>query len=411
MESIPRFFAPPAGSFFLLGPRGTGKSWWTRRAFPDALTLDLLEPATERRLLARPELLEGFALGMRKPGPIIIDEVQKVPALLDVVHRLIERRRGWRFILSGSSARKLRRGGVNLLGGRASHEAFYPFMAGELADRFDLEQALHHGLIPGVLAAPDPLRALDAYCDLYLREEVQAERLVRNIGDFARFLEAIAFSHASQLNVANVARECQVERKTVEGYLGVLEDLLLVERLPAFTRRARRALVTHPKLYLFDAGVFRALRPAGPLDRPEEIGGPALEGLVWQHLRAWRGWGGGGRAAGKRHIAFWRTRAGTEVDFVVSAPGELVAIEVKNTGRVRETDVAPVAAFLDDYPVGRGILLYRGSERVVERGVLCLNVADFLRDLHPAHTLREAAGISISRSASSAHPTQRASPR
>ena len=389
MESVSRFFAPPKGSFFLLGPRGTGKSWWTRRAFPDALIVDLLDPATERRLLARPEALEAIAEGMTKPGPIIIDEIQKLPALLDVVHRLIERRRGWRFVLTGSSARKLRRGGVNLLGGRAAHATFFPFLAGELGEGFALADALRLGLVPGILGAADPERALDAYASLYIREEVHAERLVRNVGDFARFLEAVSFSHAAALNVANVARECQVERKTVEAFIGILEDLLLAERLPPFTKRAKRGLTSHAKFYLFDAGVFRSLRPAGPLDRPEEVAGAALEGLVWQHLRAWQGWG----TPAKRDLTFWRTRRGVEVDFVVHAPGELVAIEVKHANRVREADLAPLRAFRDDYPEARAVLLHRGTERLKERDVLCMPVESFLTNLHPAKSISSACGL------------------
>jgi predicted AAA+ superfamily ATPase len=320
---------------------------------------------------------------MARPGPIIVDEVQKAPALLDVIHRLIERRRGWRFILTGSSARKLRRGGVNLLGGRAANSEFFPFLAGELGDHFHLADALRLGLVPGIRRADDPAHALAAYAGLYVREEVQAERLVRNTGDFARFLEAISFSHGAQLSVANVARECEVERKTVESYVAVLEDLLLAERVPPFTKRAQRALTTHPKFFFFDAGVFRSLRPAGPLDRPEEIEGAALEGLVWQHLRAWQSWG----APVKRAIAFWRTRRGVEVDFVVQAPGALTAIEVKNTARVREADLTGLRTFREDYPQAELILLYRGHERLKENGVLCLPVDTFLKKLNPAKPL------------------------
>ena len=210
MESILRMFRPPAGSFFLLGPRGTGKSWWTRRAFPDALVLDLLDPALQRMLLARPERLESMVLGERPGGGVVvIDEVQKAPAMLHVVHRLIEQQRGWRFVLTGSSARKLRRGGVNLLAGRAANASFFPFLAGELGPEFGLDRALELGLVPGVLASPDPQAALSAYAALYLREEVQAEGLVRNAGDFARFLEAMSFSQGSQLNISNVARALQ----------------------------------------------------------------------------------------------------------------------------------------------------------------------------------------------------------
>ena len=290
------------------------------------------------------------------------------------------------FVLTGSSARKLRRGGVNLLAGRAANASFFPFLAGELGPDFRLDRALELGLVPGLLASPDPEAALSAYAALYLREEVQAEGLVRNAGDFARFLEAMSFSHGSQLNISNVARECQVERRTASVYVGILEDLLIGERLPPFTRRARRALATHPKFFYFDAGVYRSLRPAGPLDRPEEISGPALEGLVWQHLRTWRDWG----VPARRELAFWRTRRGVEVDFVVQGPDELVAIEVKNAGAVRERDLAPLVTFLADYPEGRAALLYRGTERLVERGVLCLPVESFLRSLRPEANIAQA---------------------
>ena len=389
MEFVPRLFTAPKGSLFLLGPRGTGKSRWTRAMFPEALVLDLLDPATERRLVARPEALEAIVEGMERPGIVVIDEIQKAPALLDVVHLLIERRQGWRFVLTGSSARKLRRGGVNLLGGRAAKAEFFPFLAAELGEAFSLGDALRLGLVPGVRASADPSHALAAYAGLYVREEVQAEALVRNVGDFARFMEALSFSQGSQLNVANVARECEVERKTAAGYVGILEDLLIAERLPPFTRRAQRALATHPKFYWFDTGVYRSLRPAGPLDRPEEIEGAALEGLVWQHLRAWKGWG----PAARREIAFWRTRRGVEVDFVVHSDEELVALEVKNAGRVRERDVASLVAFRADYPEARAALLYRGTERLVERGVLCVPVESFLRRLTPGDSVAAALGL------------------
>ena len=351
--------------------------------------VDLLEPGLERRLLARPEALAALVEGMPEPGPVLIDEVQKAPAVLDVVHQLLEQRRGWRFVLTGSSARKLRRGGVNLLGGRAAHAQFFPYVAGELGDRFSLTEALQRGLIPGVLGAPDPAAALAAYCDLYIREEVQSERLVRNVADFARFLEAVSFSHAAQLNVASVARECGVERKTVAGFLEVLEDLLLAVRLEPFTRRAQRALVVHPKFYFFDVGVFRSIRPAGPLDQPAEIDGAALEGLVFQHLRGWSAWGGGGR----RELKFWRTRTGREVDFVVHAPDEFVALEVKNAAKVRDHDLDGLHAFLEDYPKATAVLLYRGTERLRERGVWCLPVDPFLRRLHPSRSLTSAARV------------------
>lgn len=389
MEFISRYFEPPAGSFFLLGPRGTGKSSWTRHAFPKALVIDLLDPATERRLLARPEALEPLVEAVPDGGVVVLDEIQKIPALLDVVHRLIERRRRWRFVLTGSSARKLRRGGVNLLGGRASAARFFPYLAAELGHRFSLDRALTLGVVPGTLGAADPERARDAYAALYVREEVQAERLVRDVGDFARFLEAASFSHGALLNVANVARECGVERKTVESYVGVLEDLLLADRLRPFTKRAKRDLVAHPKFYFFDAGVYRSLRPAGPLDRPAEIDGAALEGLVYQHLRAWSAW----RTSAASTLTFWRSRAGREVDFVVYGAAEFAAIEVKSTATVRPADLGGLRAFGDDYPEATRVLLYRGTERLVIDGIWCLPVEAALREIRPARSLATAFGI------------------
>ncbi|MFV1995938.1 MAG: ATP-binding protein, partial [Verrucomicrobiales bacterium] len=218
-------------------------------------------------------------------------------------------------------------------------------MAAELGERFDLEVALRQGMLPVVWAAHDPSAALDAYNGLYLREEVQMEGLVRNIGSFARFLEAMSFSHAAVLNLSNVSRECQVSRKTVEGYVEVLEDLLLGFRLPVFSRRANRALAAHPKYYYFDAGVFRANRPAGPLDAPEEIDGAALEGLVAQHLRAWCDYSGA-----DHRLYFWQTRSKVEVDFVVYGNSGLYAVEVKNSGRVRPEDLRALKSFGEDYP-------------------------------------------------------------
>ncbi len=290
METVRRFLTQPDQSFFLFGPRGTGKSTWLRQVLPDALVIDLLRPEVFRELSARPERLRERVLGAPEADTVVVDEVQRAPELLHVVHEILESPARRRFVLTGSSARKLRRGGVDLLAGRALLRSLHPFMAAELPE-FRLESALAFGLLPLVLAAERPAEVLAAYAALYLEQEVQAEGWVRNVGGFARFLEAISFSHGAVLNVANVARECQAERRTVAGYVEVLEDLLLGFRVPVFTRRAQRATTVHPKLYLFDAGVYRSLRPKGPLDRPEMIEGSALEGLVAQHLRAWIAYG------------------------------------------------------------------------------------------------------------------------
>ena len=310
MAFLDRFFQAPETSFFLFGPRGTGKSTFLRQAFADALWVDLLRPEVHQRFAARPERLRELVDGNREARVVVVDEVQRVPALLDVVHHLIERRgrrAAPRFVLSGSSARKLRRAGVNLLAGRLLLERMHPFMAAELPS-FDLALALRRGMLPVVVDSDTPDATLDSYVALAIREEVQAEGLVRRLADFARFVEVISFSHGSVLNIAEVAREAQVRRKTTESYLGILEDLYLAFRLPVFRKRQKRQLTAHPKFYWFDAGVFRSARPAGPLDRPEEIDGGALEGLVGQHLRAWIS-----HSRRRAGLFFWRTRFGNVV--------------------------------------------------------------------------------------------------
>ena len=377
-----RFLQPSPSHFFLFGPRGTGKSTWLRQTYPEGLWVDLLELETERRYAARPELLVELVENTTEPRAVVIDEVQKVPQLLDAVHLLIERHAGHQFILTGSSARKLRRAGVNLLAGRAILRSMHPFMAAELGQSFSLERALRQGLLPLVWSATEPTKALSSYVGVYLREEVQQEGLVRNVGNFARFLESISFSHASALNLSAVARETEVGRPTVQGYLEVLLDLLLAFLVPPFTKRARRQLATHPKFYWFDAGVFAATRPAGPLDRPEEMAGAALEGLVAQHLRAWVDYSGY-----DLKLHFWRTKSGSEVDFVLYGGDGFHAIEVKNTKRVRPEDLRALKAFRKDYPEATTRLLYRGEDRLLVEGISCIPCDQFLRGLVPGREL------------------------
>lgn len=381
MEIVSRFFRIPKQSFFLFGPRGTGKSTWLQTRLPDSLYLDLLEPPLHRRLAARPERLREILAGSPDSPTVVIDEIQRVPELLSVVHAVLEEPSPPRFVLTGSSARKLRRAEVNLLGGRALHLTLHPFMAAELPD-FDLDSALRIGLVPLVVAAADPDRTLDAYASLYIDQEVRAEGLTRDVGAFARFMEAISFSHGGQLNLAAVARECEVERRTVGSYVEILEDLLMAFRLPVFRKRAKRATVARDKLYLFDAGVFRSLRPTGPLDRPAEIEGQALEGLVAQHLRAWTAY-----SETDSSVFYWRTRGGTEVDFVVYGRAGFHAFEVKNARRVHSTDLRALRSFRADYPEADLVLLYRGRERLKIDGVWCLPVGDFLQRVVPEQGL------------------------
>jgi predicted AAA+ superfamily ATPase len=353
-----------------------------RDQFESPIWIDLLDPEHYRRYLARPERLRGRIAAEPTKRIVVIDEIQKVPSLLDVVHQVIETEGAPRFVLTGSSARKLRRTGVDLLAGRAILRFLHPFMGSELGSRFDLDAALVRGLVPLVWDSDRPDDVLRTYVAAYVKEEVQSEGIVRRLEAFNRFLEAISFSHAGIINVSEVSREAEVNRNTVESYVRVLEDLLLAFRVPVFTKRAKRKLTSHPKFFWFDAGVFQSIRPRGPLDRPEEIGATALEGLVAQHLRAWIDY-----SDSDFELSFWRTKSGSEVDFVVYGADGFYAIEVKHRATVRRSDLRPLRSFLEDYPEATGRLLYRGYERIVIDGILCLPVDEFLRELRPNRPL------------------------
>lgn len=384
MDFIPRFFTPPDQSYFLLGPRGTGKSTWLKATYPKAFRIDLLNLDVLRFYLAAPERLRETVAALEDGSEIIIDEVQKIPSILSEVHGLIEQKRGLKFILTGSSARKLKREGVDLLAGRALLKHMTPFFAGELGTQFSLEQALEIGTVPLIVESKNPQEVLQTYVGIYLKEEVYAESLVRKIDDFARFLEVISFSHASQINVSNIARECEISRKTIENYLQILQDLLLAFTIPVFTNRAQRALAWHPKLYIFDAGVFRSLRPMSLKDAGSEVNGAALEGLVAQHLKGWVS-----SQISSYHFGYWRTKSGLEVDFVILGANEFLAIEVKNGIHIHPQDLRGLDEFRKDYPECTPVLLYRGNTRLIKNNILCMPCDEFLLKVHPAKSLKE----------------------
>jgi len=379
---IPRFFKEPGQSFFLFGPRGTGKSTFLKHQYADALWIDLLKPDIFRTYAARPERIIELVHGNPDKHIVIVDEVQKVPEILSAIHSLIEEKVNKRFILTGSSARKLKRTGIDLLAGRVLLRTLHPFMISELTMESAFENILNYGLLPIVISSENPKDVLETYISLYMREEVQLEGIVRNIGNFSRFLESISFSHGALLNISNVARDCHVERKVVEGYVKILEDILLAFQIQVFTKRAKRALVSHPKFYFFDTGVFRALRPKGPLDRPEEIEGAALEGLIVQHLKAWSAY-----RDNDYEIFFWCSRGGVEVDFVLYGENDIFAIEVKNADRVRPEYLRSLIAFRQDYPQSNAIFLYRGKEKLLKKNILCIPCDDFLKELTPDRDL------------------------
>jgi uncharacterized protein len=339
----------------LLGPRGTGKSTWVKASLPKALRIDLLKESTFVELSGHADRLEGLA-DAAGTKTVVVDEVQRLPAILNEVHRLIEARK-FRFVLTGSSARKLRRSGTNLLAGRARTLAMHPFTATELGEEFKLRHALRYGLLPTAWTEPDPEAYLKGYVGTYLREEVQQEALVRNLGAFSRFLEAASFSQAATLNMSSVSADSAVNRKTVETHFDLLEDLLLAVRLPVFRRKAARRLTSHPKFFFFDAGVYRALRPRGPLDAEADIDGPALETLLFQLARA---------ENANRELGYdlfsWRTASGAEVDLVLYGDRGLHAFEVTRSSVFRESDLAGLRLFLEDYPMAKGHLFYGGDK-------------------------------------------------
>jgi predicted AAA+ superfamily ATPase len=363
-------------SFFLFGPRGTGKTTWLREHFTagNSVYIDLLDSNLYTELLARPHRLETLA-GTNPSGWVVLDEVQRAPALLNEVHRLIEGR-GLRFAMTGSSARSLRRKGVNLLAGRALTFHMHPLVAEELGDDFDLDQALRFGLLPSVAGHVAPGEYLKSYVQTYLREEVQQEGLTRSLGNFARFLETASFSQGAPINVAAIARESALDRKLVDSYFGILEDLMIGLRLPVFAKRATRRLVAHPKFYFFDTGVFRAIRPMGPLDSPEEAEGAGLETLCLQELRALND------ALGLEYEFFyWRTSDGTEVDFVLYGPRGLLAFEVKRSSRYARSDLTGLRALKADYPMAQCYLFYGGEHDRQEEGVRILPLQQGFRAL------------------------------
>ncbi|MEA3489999.1 MAG: ATP-binding protein [Candidatus Omnitrophota bacterium] len=370
-----RLIKPPKNkSFFLFGPRGTGKTTWVKAAFPQAVYLDLLEAELFNDFLANPQRLENF-IPKDFDDWIIIDEVQRVPDLLNEVHRLIEKSR-YKFILTGSSARKIKQRGPNLLAGRALTYSFHPLTVSELGQDFDLDHSLKYGQLPCAYTESDPKSYLESYVKTYLEEEVKHEGLTRNLGAFSRFLEAASFSQGSVLNISTVSRECAVERKVVENYFTILEDLLIACRVPVFTKKAKRRLVAHPKFYFFDVGIYRTVRPMGPLDMPEEAEGAAFETLIFQEIKAVNA----ALDLGYK-IYYWRTSNNMEVDFVLYGNKGILAFEIKRTGRVLGSMLKGLKSFMRDYPMAESYFIYGGKRRMREGGIEIIPISRFLKKL------------------------------
>jgi predicted AAA+ superfamily ATPase len=319
-------------SFFLFGPRGVGKSTFLKDSFPNALYIDLLDEKKFIELSHHPDRLESMANGLSEKSWIIIDEIQKIPGLLDEVHRLIETY-SWQFVLCGSSARKLRRGGTNLLAGRAITCNMESFSFHEFTGIIDLDFAIHWGSLPLVVKNQDLAKdILNSYVNTYIKEEINEEGTVRHLPPFLRFLEIAGMMNGQVLNKQNIAREASVPRSNVDVYFSILEDSLLGHFLPAYRPNIKVREQTHPKFYWFDPGVARAA--AGLVfDQPDKLWlGTALETLIYHELRVYNH-----IAEKERNLYYYRTASGSEIDFVIetrkrqfNTSPEIVCIEVKN---------------------------------------------------------------------------------
>ena len=354
-----RLMEAPATSFFLFGPRGIGKSTWALEKYRQAHRFDLLDEGLYHDLLGDPSLFAG-ELNTLNPGDwVLVDEVQRLPNLLNEVHRSIEAR-GLRFALLGSSARKLKKAGTNLLAGRAVWKTMFPLLPQELGDDFSLEEILKFGSIPLAWQSEDKRATLKAYVHLYLREEIKAEALVRNLSGFVRFLPIAALFHGQVLSVSSIARDSGVSRTTVSSYLEILEETLLAFRLRAFEARLRVRERKHPKFYWVDPGLVRAVKKQlGPL-AAEEVG-PLFEGWVLTLLRTYAE-----ESALCDEIFYWAAAQSrqVEVDFLLKRGKEYLAIEVKSQRRFSASMLAGLKAITELPGLGRRILIYRGQRRL-----------------------------------------------
>lgn len=365
----------PTESFFLWGPRQVGKSSLLRATYPDAPLIDLLLNEEFARYVRRPGLLRD-ELRDAAPGTLtIIDEVQKVPALLDEVHWLIENR-GLVFVLCGSSARKVRHGHANLLGGRADRYELFGLISREVGADFSVERALNHGYLPRHYLASDPTRRVRAYVSDYLKEEIAAEGLVRKLPAFSDFLRGAALADTELVNYTNVARESGVSANAVKGYYEILVDTLLGRFLPSFTRREKRRVIQAPKFYWADVGVVNHLARRGRLEPGGELYGKALENLVFHELTAYLEYR-------ERFVdlAYWRLASGVEVDFIV---GDMdAAIEVKATTHAAGRQLSGLRSIVEDHrSLERRILVCREPKRrITADGIEILPVESFLERL------------------------------
>ena len=359
-------------SVFFFGARQTGKTTLLKQLFPKARYYDLLLSEEFGRFSRHPELLREELLELPVGELVIIDEIQKIPALLDEVHWLMVNR-DLRFILTGSSARKLKRSGANLLGGRAIVNNLFPLVSAELED-FDIDRAINNGLIPRHYLVKDASKRLQGYIGTYLKVEIMDEALVRNLPSFSRFLEAAALSSGEMLVYNNIAADCGVSAVTVKSYFEILTDTLFGYYVPAYTKVVKRKLIQAPKFYLFDVGVTNCLMHRGHLQQGSPEYGHAFEHLVMQELVAYLGYQ---QRLGE--LSYWRTGSGIEVDAVLGDAA--VGIEIKSSVEVRDSQLKGLRSFGEDYPQARLVAVSLDPYRRRKENIEIIPVREFLSDL------------------------------
>lgn len=357
-------------SIFLFGARQTGKSTILRQQFPNSIFIDLLDTSVKSRFRRRPVLLYETLHDKPEGTLVIIDEIPEVPELLNEVHRLISEKR-FVFILCGSSARKLKRKGYNTLGGRAYPVYLYPFVSAEIPD-FDLDHALLSGMVPPHYLAKNPTRRLSAYIDVYIKEEIKEESLVRNLDAFHRFLEVAALTDGEMVNYNNIAQDCGVSATTVAAYFEILEDTLIGYRIPAYTQTMKRRLVQAPRFYYFDVGVVNHLLHRKSLERGTPEYGHAFEHLVIQEIVAYLSYN-----HSDEKLSYWRTYSGMEVDAVIG--DARIAIEIKSVDEVQTRHLKGLKAFGEDYPSCRRIIVSLDPFNRCMGDIECIYVMDFFR--------------------------------
>ncbi len=384
MVMISRKLLPPTKSFYLFGPRGTGKSTWLRTTYPNAKWFNLLRNAELFRLMQDPELFRKEVEALPHGSWVVLDEIQRYPALLNEVHDLLSSspKGKYNFVLTGSSARKLKRSGVNLMAGRAIQRKMFPFVSTEVDLSHSIESCLRFGTLPECYlneTEQEKIEFLESYLDTYLREEIKEEALVRKLEPFSRFLKVAALMNGQQANLANISREAAVSRPTVQGYFEVLVDTLIGYWLPALQNRAKIKESAHPKFYFFDPGVVRVLasKVREPLSDIER--GLQLETLLLNEMRAYLSYQGKGGT-----LSFWRTPHGTEIDLIfegATQPKECIGFEIKSSPRWRSEYSKTLKELLDQGAIKQGYGIYLGGSPLKDGRVSVLNVQSFLKNL------------------------------